>query len=82
MGVPFIGLWLEAPTPMLETRLDRRTGDASDADKAVLHRQLTYDLGAITWTKLDAGQAAHALAEAARKHAAHGAAGAAGLSPS
>jgi len=82
VGVPFIGLWLEAPTPMLETRLDRRTGDASDADKAVLHRQLTYDLGAITWTKLDAGQAAHALAEAARRHAAHGAAGAAGLSPS
>jgi aminoglycoside phosphotransferase family enzyme/predicted kinase len=67
-GVPFIGLWLEAPAAALETRLERRTGDASDADKTVLHRQLTYDLGQITWTKLDAGQAAHALAEAARKH--------------
>lgn len=67
LKVPFIGLWLEAPTTTLETRLDRRTGDASDADKAVLHRQLTYDLGQITWTKLDAGQGAHALADAARK---------------
>lgn len=64
----FVGLWLEAPTPTLEARLDRRTGDASDADKAVLHRQLGYDLGAITWTKLDAGQGANAVAEAARKH--------------
>jgi len=68
VGVSFIGLWLEAPTPALETRLERRTGDASDADKAVLHRQLTYDLGRITWTKLDAGQGAHALAEAGHKH--------------
>jgi uncharacterized protein len=67
-GAPFIGLWLEAPTVALETRLERRAGDASDADKTVLHRQLTYDLGRITWTKLDAGQGAHALTEAARKH--------------
>jgi uncharacterized protein len=68
-AVPFIGLWLEAPAAALETRLERRTGDASDADKTVLHRQLTYDLGQISWGKLDAGQAAHALAEAARKQA-------------
>jgi aminoglycoside phosphotransferase family enzyme/predicted kinase len=82
-GVPFIGLWLEAPTPALETRLQRRTGDASDADKAVLHRQLTYNLGQITWTKLDAGQSAHALAEAARKCVAYWAGNvSAGLSPS
>jgi predicted kinase len=66
-GARFVGLWLEAPTPTLETRLDRRTGDASDADKAVLHRQLSYDLGKITWTKLDAGQGSHAVADAARK---------------
>ncbi len=63
----FIGLWLEAPAPTLETRLAHRTGDASDADKTVLHRQLGYDLGNIAWTKLDAGQGAHALANAARK---------------
>lgn len=70
-GTRFVGLWLEAPTPALETRLDRRTGDASDADKAVLHRQLSYDLGNVTWTKLDAGQGIHALTDAARKHIAY-----------
>jgi aminoglycoside phosphotransferase family enzyme/predicted kinase len=70
-GTRFIGLWLEAPTPTLEARLDRRTGDASDADKAVLQRQLAYDLGKLTWTKLDAGPGVHALVEAARKHLAY-----------
>jgi hypothetical protein len=54
--VPFTGLWLEAGTDTIEKRLARRTGDASDADVAVLHKQLTYDLGKITWHRLDAGR--------------------------
>jgi uncharacterized protein len=66
LNIPFIGLWLEAPAKTLETRLDRRTGDASDADKTVLHRQLAYDPGSITWHRLDAGPGTHAVAEAAR----------------
>src|SRR5690606_6984604 len=41
-GVPFAGLWLEAPPEVLETRIAARTGDASDADVAVLRRQLGY----------------------------------------
>ncbi|MDE2581678.1 MAG: AAA family ATPase [Rhodospirillales bacterium] len=32
----FVGLWLEAPLPVLEARLRARTGDASDATVAVL----------------------------------------------
>jgi aminoglycoside phosphotransferase family enzyme/predicted kinase len=65
--VPFVGLWLDAPVPTLEARLDRRTGDASDADAAILHKQLEYNLGDIAWHKLDASAGARAVADAARK---------------
>ncbi len=54
-GVPFVGLWLEAPADVLEQRVTARKDDASDADAAVLHRQLTYDLGTIAWNRIDAG---------------------------
>jgi hypothetical protein len=51
--VPFTGLWLEAPTAVLEQRIGGRSNDASDADRAVLHRQTTIDAGAIGWTRID-----------------------------
>jgi aminoglycoside phosphotransferase family enzyme/predicted kinase len=35
-GVPFIGLWLEAPLDVLAARIDTRQNDASDATQAVL----------------------------------------------
>jgi aminoglycoside phosphotransferase family enzyme/predicted kinase len=35
-GVPFLGLWLEAPLAALEARIDARKSDASDATAAVL----------------------------------------------
>lgn len=38
-GVPFTGLWLEAPEDVLEARVAARAGDASDADPAVVRRQ-------------------------------------------
>lgn len=65
--VPFIGLWLEAPSGTLEARLSRRTGDASDADAAVLKKQQTFDLGPIDWHRLDASGGAQATSDAARK---------------
>ena len=39
LGVPFRGFWLEAPERVLEARVAARTGDASDADVAVVRRQ-------------------------------------------
>ena len=36
-GVPFLGLWLEAPLPVLEARISGRQHDASDATVDVLH---------------------------------------------
>jgi uncharacterized protein len=64
-GVPFLGLWLEAP---LETRLARvgaRRGDASDADADVARRQRADPLAEEGWRALDAaGDLGHTLAKA------------------
>ncbi|MFN3744133.1 MAG: AAA family ATPase [Hyphomicrobiaceae bacterium] len=51
---PFVGLWLEAPDKVLKNRVTARTGDASDATAEVVARQLEYNLGDITWHRLDA----------------------------
>lgn len=65
-GVSFEGLWLEASVEALERRLGAREGDASDADIAVLRRQLAYDIGAITWQRIDAGRDSIAVAAEVR----------------
>ena len=53
-GVRFDGLWLEARRAVLIERVARRKGDPSDADAAVVERQMRYDLGPITWRRVDA----------------------------
>ncbi|MBN8929519.1 MAG: AAA family ATPase [Rhodospirillales bacterium] len=53
-GVPFLGLWLQAPLPVLEARIAARRGDASDATVAVLHAAAARDPGAGTWQAIDA----------------------------
>lgn len=67
-GVPFVGLWLEAPREVLERRLTSRRGDVSDADVAVLHKQLTYDIGHMTWHHIDAGGDLATTLAAATRH--------------
>lgn len=67
-GVPFDGLWLEAPADILEGRIVGRRGDASDADVAVLRKQLSYDLGRIDWHRLDVSGGATEIADAARQY--------------
>jgi aminoglycoside phosphotransferase family enzyme/predicted kinase len=54
IGVPFLGLWLDAPAEVLMDRVRTRMGDASDAMESVVERQLGYDLGEIRWSRLDA----------------------------
>ncbi|MGH7035740.1 MAG: AAA family ATPase, partial [Stellaceae bacterium] len=54
IGAPFLGLWLAAPDNVLLRRVEARRGDASDADRAVLMRQLTAATGAISWARIDA----------------------------
>lgn len=67
-GVPFTGLWLEAPAPVMAGRIAGRRGDASDATAQVLDRQLTYDLGPIAWQRFAAGGDLATLVESARAH--------------
>jgi predicted kinase len=50
-GVAFEGVWLEADPDVLRARVAARTGDASDADVAVLERQLAFDVGEIGWRR-------------------------------
>lgn len=55
-GIGFTGLWLEAAPEILIRRIAGRARDASDATVEVLRRQLTYDLGPLHWTRIDAGR--------------------------
>jgi aminoglycoside phosphotransferase family enzyme/predicted kinase len=67
VGVSFQGLWLEAPAEVLRERVRGRSGDASDADEAVLEGQLAKDLGHIDWRRIDATtQSEDQLADALR----------------
>ncbi len=59
-GVPFLGLWLEAPLSTLAQRVAAREGDASDATEAVLQRLAAIDPGPITWHVVTADENAAA----------------------
>jgi uncharacterized protein len=63
-GVPFLGLWLTAPTDLLQARLTARTGDASDATVAVLQAAIRNDRGGGDWLAIDASDGTRALASA------------------
>jgi predicted kinase len=52
--LPFIGIWLEAPSDVLMARIDNRGKDASDADMEVLKQQLKIDPGPIEWNRISA----------------------------
>ena len=66
-GVPFTGLWLEAPAETMRARLGERRGDASDASREVLGQQLLCDPGALDWCRIDAGGDPDATLAAARR---------------
>jgi aminoglycoside phosphotransferase family enzyme/predicted kinase len=66
-GVPFAGLWLEAPAEVLINRVGTRRNDPSDADAAVIHGQLRRDLGPLGWPTLDASAGPEAVAAAAAR---------------
>jgi uncharacterized protein len=63
--VHFRGLWLEARPEILIERVASRRGDASDATPEVIARQLLYELGPLTWPRLDvSGSRDHVFAQA------------------
>ena len=57
LGVAFTGIWLEAQPAMLKSRVFNRRNDASDATAEVIDAQLGYDLGRMTWERVDASGA-------------------------
>lgn len=66
-GVPFTGLWLEAPAEAMAARLGSRRNDASDATAAVLAQQVGVDPGALDWVRIDASGGRDATYAAARR---------------
>lgn len=62
-GVPFTGIWLEAPEAVLEARVAARRGDASDADVAIVRRQAETVVAPSPeegWLRIDASGTAEA----------------------
>ncbi|BBE71641.1 AAA family ATPase [Oharaeibacter diazotrophicus] len=56
-GVPFTGLFLDAPLDVRLARVDARRADASDAGAAVVLRQAGYELHDVDWMRIDAAAA-------------------------
>lgn len=67
LSVPFCGLWLEAPTEILEERVGARRGDVSDATADVVRMQQRVCTGAVEWDHVDAAGPAEETAQSARK---------------
>jgi len=65
-GVPFTGLWLDARPEVLVRRVQGRRGDVSDADAAVVRRQLAGDVGTIGWHRINAEAHLDAMVDDAR----------------
>jgi predicted kinase len=61
-GVPFTGLWLEAPLAVLERRVAARQGDASDATVAVLRGAAAWARAPEGWCRVEAADFERALA--------------------
>lgn len=67
LRVDFQGLWLEAPLEILADRVERRTGDASDATAEIVRRQAGYELGRLDWHKVSAEGPPDIVEAAARR---------------
>jgi aminoglycoside phosphotransferase family enzyme/predicted kinase len=58
VGVPFIGLWLNADRAVIDARVAARADDPSDADLAVVAKQAAYSTGPMDWVEIDASAGA------------------------
>jgi aminoglycoside phosphotransferase family enzyme/predicted kinase len=67
LGVPFQGLWLDAPVEVLERRIASRRDDASDAGIAVMRQQTIFAERPSGWAMIDAAASPDAMAATAAK---------------
>jgi aminoglycoside phosphotransferase family enzyme/predicted kinase len=65
--VPFTGIWLDAPAAAMTARVETRQGDASDATRAVVERQLQLDPGSVDWQRIDTSSSPTEVLTAAKK---------------
>ncbi len=56
IGVPFHGIWLEAPLTTLLDRVHKRQADASDATADVVRKQAALPTGDVSWSRIDANR--------------------------
>jgi uncharacterized protein len=61
-GVQFAGFWLETDRDTMAARIAARADDPSDADAAILDRQLADGVENLDWIRLDARRPAEAIA--------------------
>lgn len=67
LGVPFVGLWLEAPVDVLRQRVEAREGDASDADATIVALQSRHDVGDLAgWHRISAEGSPQSVLERAQ----------------
>lgn len=66
-GVPFQGLWLDAPPGLLRARVAARRGDASDATPDVVAAQVPRAEPPLDWLHLDASGSREAVLRAAKR---------------
>jgi uncharacterized protein len=66
-GVPFSGIWLQAPPELLRSRVSARTNDASDATADVVDRQLASAPTVIGWSTIDTSAPQDDIVRAARE---------------
>jgi aminoglycoside phosphotransferase family enzyme/predicted kinase len=65
-GVPFVGLWLDASVPEVLSRIEGRSGDASDAGIEVIWQQLANRFDSVRWHRLDASGGRQQVSDRAR----------------
>jgi hypothetical protein len=67
-GVPFRGLWLDAPEALLMDRAEARRHDPSDADAEIVRRQVARSPGSIAWERIDASGTPDDVRQSATPH--------------
>lgn len=67
LGVPFMGIWVEAPEEMRIERVMKRERNVSDITPEIARSQSEYDVGEMTWASVNsAGEKTETVAQGLR----------------
>jgi uncharacterized protein len=65
-GLPFGGIWLDAPESLLIEHVSSRPREASDADASVVREQIGDGVGDVRWQLVDASSSPSVIRESVR----------------